>query len=350
MATARKLPSGNWRVRVYSHTDVNGKKIYTSITAPTKKEAEIQASLYDAKNNSSYYNMSFLEAGNQYIDAKQNTWSPNTVRSYRILQKRLEILNTYKLSKIDSVAVQREINRLSAVLSPKSVRSTYGFVTAVMRMFQPGTVLRVNLPEKRPSETKIPTDDEVAMLISNAHSDDLRLAIKLAAFGSMRSGEICALRNDCVFRDHISVKRAYALHENGVWAVKESPKTAAGFRDIPLPGDIMDDIKNNIKDDGSIVHYTPSSLHDAFRRLTKSCDMYPYKFHSLRHYFASLCHAQGIPDKYIMQIGGWDDVSTLTKIYQHTTPDKMDDVADIINDYYKSMTRNMTREKEIPAK
>ena len=40
MATAKKLPSGSYRVRVYVGASANGKKKYKSITAPTKKEAE----------------------------------------------------------------------------------------------------------------------------------------------------------------------------------------------------------------------------------------------------------------------------------------------------------------------
>lgn len=46
MATAKKLPSGNWRVLIYSHTEkVDGKDVkrYKSFTAPTKKEAEYLA-------------------------------------------------------------------------------------------------------------------------------------------------------------------------------------------------------------------------------------------------------------------------------------------------------------------
>jgi hypothetical protein len=32
MATAKKLPSGSWRCRVYDYTDDTGKKIYRSFT------------------------------------------------------------------------------------------------------------------------------------------------------------------------------------------------------------------------------------------------------------------------------------------------------------------------------
>jgi len=34
-----KLKSGNWRCKVFLGTDLNGKKKFASVTAPTKKEA-----------------------------------------------------------------------------------------------------------------------------------------------------------------------------------------------------------------------------------------------------------------------------------------------------------------------
>ena len=43
MATAKKLPSGNWRVQVFVGVDENKKRIYKSFTAPTKKQAEYAA-------------------------------------------------------------------------------------------------------------------------------------------------------------------------------------------------------------------------------------------------------------------------------------------------------------------
>ncbi len=38
MAKAKQLPSGAWRVLVYDGKDANGKRIYTSFTAPTEKK------------------------------------------------------------------------------------------------------------------------------------------------------------------------------------------------------------------------------------------------------------------------------------------------------------------------
>ena len=43
MATPKKLPSGNWRVRVYDYTDESNVRHYRSFTAATKKECSYMA-------------------------------------------------------------------------------------------------------------------------------------------------------------------------------------------------------------------------------------------------------------------------------------------------------------------
>ena len=45
MARAKKLPSGSWRVQVYTGM-VDGKRKYISITAPTEREANYAALQY----------------------------------------------------------------------------------------------------------------------------------------------------------------------------------------------------------------------------------------------------------------------------------------------------------------
>lgn len=47
MATAKKLPSGNYRVNLYIGKGVDGKRKYKSFTAPTKKAAEYLAAQYN---------------------------------------------------------------------------------------------------------------------------------------------------------------------------------------------------------------------------------------------------------------------------------------------------------------
>ena len=65
-----------------------------------------------------------------------------------------------------------------------------------------------------------------------------------------------------------------------------------------------------------------SSIDSAFTKLVKKCDVPKFSFHKLRHYFASELHAQGLPDKEIARIGGWETLDTLHNIYQHSMRDK----------------------------
>ena len=81
MATAKKLPSGNWRVQVFSHTDGTGKRRYESFTAPTKREAELMAEEFGAKKDRrAKHNLRVGEVIDGYITAKTAVLSPSTIR------------------------------------------------------------------------------------------------------------------------------------------------------------------------------------------------------------------------------------------------------------------------------
>lgn len=84
MAKAKKLPSGSWRVQVFSYKDATGKNHYESFTAPTKAEAEMIAAEFKAsKDRKSKHDLTVEEAVNGYIQAKDGVLSPTTIREYR---------------------------------------------------------------------------------------------------------------------------------------------------------------------------------------------------------------------------------------------------------------------------
>ena len=91
MATARKLPSGNYRCRIYLGK-VNGKDSYKSFTAPTKKEAELNAIKYLNEHNQNkkvipVNEFTFDESLEKYITLKESVLSPSTVREYKGLHR-----------------------------------------------------------------------------------------------------------------------------------------------------------------------------------------------------------------------------------------------------------------------
>lgn len=337
MATARKLPSGNWRVRLYVGT-VDGVKQYKSFTDTTKKGAESKALAY--VNLASSDDLTFGEACRRYIKVKENIFSPATVRQYTsIADNYLGFLANIKLSVLKNDQLQAQLNDLSVDRSPKTINNIKCFFTAVLGMYPATFIPKLQTPPKEKKEVHIPTDDDIKLMLETAKGTDMELPIKLAAFGSLRRSEVSAIYKDSVFEDHIEVRRDMVMASSG-FVIKNRPKTFAGYRSIYLPTDVMQQIlalADATPDDTPVISLNPRQIYDKFRQITRKAGVYPFKYHSLRHYFASYCHSIGIPDQYIMKMGGWDDISTLTKIYQHTMDDRMEDARKQMLDYYKKL-------------
>ena len=72
MATARVLPSGQWRCLVFDGME-NGKRKYKSFTAATKNDAELQAKQYlaDPSRKSRDRKLTVKDAIERYISSKE---------------------------------------------------------------------------------------------------------------------------------------------------------------------------------------------------------------------------------------------------------------------------------------
>ena len=126
MAKAKKLPSGSWRVNLYVGTDDNGKRVYKSFTAETKKEAEFLAAEYNLKRKEKPKGITVGDAIDNYIQSKENILSPTTIAGYRKIRRTvLQGIMGVQLSEINNLIVQSEINREAARLSPKSIRNAH---------------------------------------------------------------------------------------------------------------------------------------------------------------------------------------------------------------------------------
>ena len=62
-----------------------------------------------------------------------------------------------------------------------------------------------------------------------------------------------------------------------------------------------------------------------------------FRFHDLRHYCASIQHALGVPDAYIMSRGGWNSDAVLKQIYRHALDDRAKSENDKINSHFSKL-------------
>lgn len=359
MPTARKLPSGSWRCQVFSHFEeiqqpdgtVKKKRIYKSFTCNDpknsgKKKAEAMATAW-ALDKQTYVQSGSKSISNlidDYISSKTNVLSPTTLTSYRSLKKNLftDILDL-KIDALENDAVQKWINSISVNHSPKTVRNAFGLLTATLDMYYPSKIIRVQLPQKKRTNIYTPSDRDIWALL-DYFSDDIEMtkAIYLAAFGTLRRSEICALTSDDVSGRKIYVNKACVKINKDAWCIKTT-KTLSSTRSVILPQFVIDLFPKN----GKIVNVEhPDIISGRFIKAMRKLNLPHFRFHDLRHYSASIMHAINIPDQYIMQRGGWSSDRTLKDIYRGTLDDYQDKYTDMTIKYFETMQHEMQHKKK----
>ena len=349
MATAKKLKSGSWRCQVYSHTEeipqtdgkTKKKRIYKSFTCDIpgpkgKRIAERMAAEFAAnkEQNGIKSDMTLGEATDQYIKDREYILSPRSIMDYRRIRKNdLKMLENIPIYKITQEDIQRSINLESRHHSPKTIRNTHGLISAVLRQYRPDFALNTSLPEKVRPKLYIPSDSDIQNLLSCIQGSEMELPVLLAAFGPMRRGEICALESTDIVGNVVHVCKNMVDTEDHQHIIK-TPKTYAGDRYISYPDFVAQKWQGK---SGRLVSLKPNEISYKFRRLLKRNNLPHFRFHDLRHYSASIQHALGIPDSYIMQRGGWANDGVLKAVYRHTLEDKTSEMDDIANKYFSKL-------------
>lgn len=322
MAKAKKLPSGSWRCLVFSHIDSNGKRRYESITASTKKEAEMLAAEFAVtKTKTEVSAMNFIQAMDFYIETKEPVLSPSTIRGYnnirKVMQSEYPIFCRMKVKDIEKNDIQNIINDLTKSKSPKTIRNYNGFITAVIKEQRENFNVKLTLPQKERPELHIPTDAEVAKLITASSGTSLEVPILLAIYGLMRRGEICALSLDDIQGTTIHVRHSIVAGKDGKHHLK-APKTYSSDRYVEVPQFVIDKIKKQ----GYICKVQPHTLTVMLQKILKRNNIPPFRFHDLRHYSCSVRSSIGIPVEYILKDGGWQTDHVMKNVYRHTLSDR----------------------------
>lgn len=335
MATAKKLPSGQYRCLIYDKTE-NGKRKYKSFTASTKKEAEFMATQYVIDKEQKKKKKSdelFCNELSKYITTKETVLSPSTIKGYknmeRMLEKNYSAFYNMKISDIEQGHVQEVISSLAKEKSPKTVRNYHGLISAVL-----GSNLNLNttLPQRIQPELYIPSDSEIKTLVKVVKDTELEIPVLLGAFCMMRRGEICGLSMHDIKGTAIHVHHSLVLGSDKEWHLK-APKTESSDRYIEAPQFVID----RIKEVGHITNLNPHSITLMFQRVLKKNNIPHFRFHDLRHYSASIRHALGIPDAYIMADGGWSSDKVLKAVYRHAMDDRKKEMSDKANNHFESL-------------
>ena len=338
MSTIRKLASGKYNATGYYKDPITGKISRPSFTASSKAEARRIASEWEENKRISALpkEMTIKECIDRYIKSKETTLSPSTIRGYKTLQTHNYAgIENLRLKDVSDEILQLFVSNLNKKFAPKHVRNIYSLLSSSLKMFTKKTY-NVSLPQKQVLELHVPTDDQVKLLMDNA-CPSMKKAIALAAIGTLRNGEVCALKYCDIDYDKntVYVHSDMVKGPDGKWVVKDIPKTSTSTRYIPLPDKVIELLGHGEPDD-YVYGRVPSSIDSGFNRLRERVGFY-CRFHDLRHYAASIMHALGIPDQYIMERGGWKSDRVLKAVYRNTLSDQSEKFSQVANNHFSEL-------------
>lgn len=315
-----QLPSGSYRA----------KKVYKGKTyrvtfdhKPTDREALI-ALAEVMQEEPSKEKGTFESYAKRYIDSKRNILSPASVRTYNELIDRMsDRLKGTNLYDITQELIQIEINEYSKGHAAKSVRSLHGFIASVLGWYRPKFALKTLLPRKEKSKSYLPTTEDVKAILEAVKGTEYSVPFQLGVLG-LRRGEICALTMEDLKGKNLTINKTL-VYSNG-WILKPAAKTEESNRVIVIPEALAKEISEN----GAIYEGDPKRLNKHLQRVQKQLNIPQFRFHDLRHYFASYASTLGIPEADIMAMGGWKSDHVFKSIYRDSMQESLKPSMDLI--------------------
>lgn len=316
-----KLPSGSYRIQKM----VNGQRISKVFDhKPTQKEITIAlAELIDNIAPKT----AFISCARKCLQNKSSVLSPKTFKTYSdyIDSTIPKWFLDLKMNEITQVHIQTVINDYSKTHNPKTVRNLHGFISSVMKMYRPNMILNTTLPQKINYDPYIPSTDEVKQILDMAKGTQYYIPFQLGVLG-MRRGEICALSMDDVHGNIIKINKSLVDSKENGWIIKPTPKTEDSNREIYIP----DALAQEIAETGYIFEGFPNTLLKALHRYQKKLGIQSFRFHDLRHFYASYAHSMGMSDADIMKSGGWKSDYVMKNVYRHAMKDSLQEQQAIV--------------------
>lgn len=315
--TIEKLSSGSYRASVMRQ----GKRYRITFDhKPTKREAEDAlnekiASECDKPNGS----LTFSDACDKYVEMKSNVLSPNTIREYSLTKKRLAPwFVSMPIDDIDQVAINRQINEISADHSPKTVRNYHGLISAILGTFRPQLKIYTTLPQNRKSEAYMPSDEDIKRIMAELFGTEYYVATVLACYG-LRRGEILALEPSDVESDGtVHITKSLAIDSDRKKVIKTT-KTTASERDIYVPSEIA----AMIHAQGYVYRRKPGGIREKLLETENKLGIPRFTLHTLRHYFAAKMLT--LTDEQTAQLlGGWKTNSVMKTVYAYSIKEEQE--------------------------
>jgi len=341
MAHIEKRAPGKYRVR---YRDPNNKE--RSKTFTKKVDAErFKTHVMNEINRGTYI---APERGRQTFEHYAELWmrtldpSPSTKANYESILNRhlLPSLGQMEVSRIQWLTLENLKNSLlEKGLHPKTVRNIMNPVSGILKTaVRDGAIAsnpsrELSIPKNRNSTPVRPASPEEILDLTAEMAPEDRLLVLFAAFSGLRAGECGGLQvGDLDFANRkVQVVRSIT-EPHGIAQLKATKN--GKNRTVPLPPFLVKQLIEHLEHRGVTAEPTAQVFTSPDGGLYRHSNFYPrifkpavkahglgdFKFHHLRHTYASMLIEQGAHPRVIMDRMGHSNIQITMNTYGHLFP------------------------------
>ena len=347
----RRLPSGHYQAS-YWH---EGRRHIAAQTFSQKADAHAFLDAVSASIGRSDWvdpelgRISFGRYADLWL-AQRTDIRPRTREQYELLikNKLKPAFGQRELAKVTPLHVRSWYADIAAK-TPGSARSAYRLLKAIFN-----TAILDDLIVKNPcrvkgggtdrvTERRIPNVDQVAAL-TQSMPEQYRAAVTLAAWGTLRRGEVLGLNREDIDLRAGTVRVERSLHEFYDGRLVLGPTKNGDPRKVYMPSSVMPALEDHLRRFVGPESDAPLFLGATGRRLRPSnfgviwetarrrVDLKWVRFHDLRHFAATMFASTGASTKEIMSRGGWKSVAMVVR-YEHASEERDAFLAQALNQF-----------------
>lgn len=349
-----KRKDGRWEGRYIKEYDFENKAKYASVYAHSYSEVKEKLlkakscsyqSKQELKNNTlHFYAIKWLS--NIEPQIKRSTFVKYTniinnhieplIGNMKVKNITTDVIKEYVFKKLNNGNISTQKG-----LSPKTVKDIISVIKLVLNYAEENgentfcNFQQINIKSSSTPENHLSKDSQEQLtkyLLKEI--DYTKLGILLCLYTGIRIGELCAIRyedisiNERIIRITKTMQRLQTFSDESekTEIVITEPKSYSSLREIPIPDFIMDIILTfNFKTNAYILtgkcdkFVEPRTLEYRFKACLKACGIENYKFHQLRHRFATQCIELGFDIKSLSEILGHASVNITLNRYVHAS-------------------------------
>lgn len=335
----KQLPSGAWHTKVL----VDGRRV--SITKSTYEECvseylAVKHGVMEAKKATPNKKKTLKEAVEDHIADMEGYRSPSTVYGYKkyvrcTFQQAMswDVYTTKDEQWQEAIRDERKLGR-----SSHYIKNAWSLMAAAIEketkhrpevmLYPPETTERAWLDH-----------DEIDILVAAVKGHMVEIPV-LLCLSSLRRSELLGLKWSQVDmkRNTITINGAVVRGTDGLVSKKQN-KTKKSKRTVPIIPPLREALEKADRKSENVVTMSADTVLKYVHRLCLENNITDVDLHGLRHSFASLAYHLRIPEMIAAEIGGWDDLGTMHKIYTHLAKADIANRAQDFCDYFDPVKR-----------